>query len=150
MMYGAVTGKIATDVCFVACSEKVPAPTLFCLHSKTKRGRQLRRYFLAGIPPKKERVSAISANSHDVSCDVAVIDGLEWDEEEDLDLKDAKLVILYDLSQKVSNSLHEELRANVNYSFVVANLEADKGFVVYRRNDGDPINRVAASVGFGR
>ncbi len=137
MVYGAVTGRIATDVCFAVCSEKIPAPTLFCLHSKTAHGKHLHRYFITGYPTNRERALA---GSHSVSCDVAVVDGGEWDDEEALNLLEVKLIIIYDLLHKVSNSLYESLRANADYRLVASDLETGRGFAVYKRNIGNTRN----------
>lgn len=132
-VFGAVRGKIATDACFAACSEKVPAPSLFCLPRKTARDGQLCRYFIGGAIPKRENVLGISKGSRSSHCDVAVVDGTEWDNEEDIDIRDAKLIVLYDLTRRITSFIHQDLRSNSDYCLVAADLETTKGFAVYKR-----------------
>lgn len=132
-VFGAVTGRIATDACIAVCSEKRPSPSLFCVYSKTPQGAPLSKYFLRDITSKSHRLSVQSTENRSLICDVAVIDGTAWDREEDLDLRDAKLVVLYDLSRKTTSLIHDDLRSNADYYLVAADLDANKGFVVYKR-----------------
>lgn len=132
MVFGAVAGRIATDACVTVCNEKRPSPSLFCVYSKTPQGAQISRYFLRDMASKDE-LSALPAENRSLACDVAVIDGTAWDREEELDIRGAKLVVLYDLSRKTTSLIHDGLRSNTDYHLVAADLETNKGFVVYKR-----------------